>query len=60
VTRARESGVSDAEIAMLIGDKTGPSIIAHTYGDVLPDRLRRRAQGIRLRPEPNEIDTKSP
>jgi len=32
VTRARGSGLSDAEIDMLIGDKTGPAILAHTYG----------------------------
>ncbi|HXT41566.1 MAG TPA: site-specific integrase, partial [Candidatus Angelobacter sp.] len=48
VTRARESGLSDAEIAMLIGDKTGPAIIAHTYGDVRPDHLMQQAQRIRL------------
>jgi len=48
VTRARESGLSDAEIAMLIGDKTGPAIIAHTYGDVRPDHLLKQAQRIRL------------
>jgi len=48
VTRARESGLSDAEIAMLIGDKTGPAIIAHTYGDVRPDYLLKQAQRIRL------------
>ena len=33
---------------MLIGDKTGPAIIAHTYGDVRPDHLLRQAQRIRL------------
>src|ERR1035441_180380 len=48
VTRARGSGLSDAEIAMLIGDKTGPAIIAHTYGDVRPDHLLKQAQRIRL------------
>jgi len=48
VTRARESGLSDAEIAMLIGDKTGPAIIAQTYGDVRPDHLLKQAQRIRL------------
>jgi integrase len=48
VTQARESGLSDADIAMLIGDKTGPAIIAHTYGDVRPDHLMRQAQRIRL------------
>jgi integrase len=48
VTRARESGLSDAEIAMLIGDKTGPAIIAQTYGDVRPDHLLRQAQRIQL------------
>lgn len=48
VTQARQSGLSDAEIAMLIGDKTGPAIIAHTYGDVRPDHLLAQAQRIRL------------
>lgn len=48
VTQARESGLSDADIAMLIGDKTGPAIIAHTYGDVRPDHLFKQAQRIRL------------
>jgi integrase len=48
VTQARQSGLSDAEIAMLIGDKTGPSIIARIYGDVRPDHLFQQAQRIRL------------
>src|SRR5437879_6264049 len=39
VTQARQSGLSDAEVAMLIGDKSGPAIIALTYGDVRPDHL---------------------
>jgi hypothetical protein len=33
---------------MLIGDKTGPAIIAQTYGDVRPDHLLKQAQRIRL------------
>lgn len=33
---------------MLIGDKTGPAIIAHTYGDVRPEHLLKQAQRIRL------------
>ncbi len=48
VTQARESGLSDAVIAMLIGDKSGPAIIAHTYGDVRDDHLHKQAQRIRL------------
>ena len=48
ITQARRSGLTDAEIAMLIGDKTGPSIIAHTYGDLLPDHLLAQARRIRL------------
>ena len=48
VTQARQSGLSDAEIAMLIGDKTGPSIIARIYGDVRPDHLFKQAQRIRF------------
>jgi integrase len=49
VTQARQSGLTDAEIAMLIGDKTGPAIIAHTYGDVRPDHLLKQAKRIQLR-----------
>lgn len=48
VTQARQSGLTDAEIAMLIGDKSGPAIIAHTYGDVRNDHLLAQAQRIRL------------
>ena len=48
VTQARQSGLSDAEIAMLIGDKTGPAIIAQTYGDVRPEHLLKQAQRIQL------------
>ena len=48
VTRARESGLTDAEIASLIGDKTGPAIIPHTYGDVRPEHLLKQAQRIKL------------
>jgi integrase len=65
VTQARQSGLSDAEIAMLIGDKTGPAIVALTYGDVRPDHLLKQAQRIRLtvqtsqtnRPESGSIDS---
>lgn len=49
VTQARQSGLTDAEIAMLIGDKTGPSLIASTYGDVRSEHLVRQAQRIKLR-----------
>lgn len=49
VTSARESGLTDAEIAMLIGDKSGPALIASTYGDVRPEHLVRQAQRIRFR-----------
>ena len=48
VTQARQSGLTDADIAALIGDKTGPAIIATTYGDVRPDHLLAQAQRIRL------------
>jgi integrase len=48
VTQARQSGLTDAEIAMLIGDKTGPAIIAQTYGDLRPDHLLAQARRIRL------------
>lgn len=33
---------------MLIGDRSGPAIIAHTYGDVRLDHLLKQAQRIRL------------
>ena len=48
MTQARQSGLSDAEIAMLIGDKTGPAIVALIYGDLRPDHLLKQAQRIRL------------
>jgi len=48
VTQARQSGLTDAEIAMLIGDKTGPAIIAYTYGDVRPNHLLAQTRRIRL------------
>lgn len=46
VTQARQSGLTDAEIAQLIGDKTGPSIIAEVYGNVRPDHLLNMARKI--------------
>lgn len=49
VTCCREAGLSDAEIAMLIGDKTGPAIIAQTYGDVRDDHLLHQVKRIKLR-----------
>jgi integrase len=48
VTQCRQSGLTDAEIAMLIGDKTGPALIAQVYGDLRPDHLLAQAQRIRL------------
>jgi len=56
VTQAREAGLTDAEIAMLIGDKTGPAIIAHTYGDVRSEHLVRQAQRIKLRVTGNDTN----
>jgi integrase len=48
VTRCREAGLPDAEIAMLIGDRSGPAIIALTYGDVLPTHLFAQCKRVRL------------
>src|SRR5215475_10127235 len=48
VTQARQSGLTDADIAMLIGDKTGPTIISQTYGDVRPEHLIAQARKISL------------
>jgi integrase len=49
VTSRRESGLMDAEIAMLIGDKSGPALIASTYGDVRPVHLMQQARHIKLK-----------
>ena len=54
VTQARQSGLTDAEIAMLIGDKTGPSIIASTYGDLRDDHLLAQARRVRHTFAPSE------
>jgi integrase len=48
VTQARQWGLTDAEIAQLIGDKTGPSIVAEVYGDVRPGHLLNIARKIQL------------
>lgn len=37
VTVRRSQGASDAQIAAEIGDRTGPSIIASTYGEIPPN-----------------------
>jgi lipoyl-dependent peroxiredoxin len=37
VTVRRSQGISDGQIAAEIGDRTGPSIIASTYGSIPPD-----------------------
>ena len=47
VTQCRQSGLTDSEIAMLIGDKTGAAIIAHTYGDLRDDHLLAQARRVR-------------
>ncbi|MCG3147980.1 MAG: hypothetical protein PCFJNLEI_01421 [Verrucomicrobiae bacterium] len=60
VTCCREGGLSDAEIAMLIGDKSGPAIIAHTYGDVRDDHLLRQVKRIKLRWEGAATDEPVP
>ena len=57
VTQARQSGLTDAEIAQLIGDKTGPAIIATTYGDVRPDHLMKQARRIQLRATGQTVET---
>jgi integrase len=48
VTQCRQSGLTDAEIAMLIGDKSGPALIAQVYGDLRPDHLLAQTHRIRL------------
>lgn len=60
VTQARESGLSDAEVAMLIGDKTGPAIIALTYGDVRPEHLLKQAQRIKLTVQEGQAEAGEP
>ncbi len=49
VTQCREGGMSDAEIAALIGDKSGAAIIALVYGDVRPDHLFKKLSQVNLR-----------
>jgi hypothetical protein len=49
LAQARQSGLTDAEIAMLIGDKTGPGIIAAVCGDLRQDLLLAQAKRIQLR-----------
>ncbi|HVM62252.1 MAG TPA: site-specific integrase [Verrucomicrobiae bacterium] len=56
VTQARQSGLTDAEIAMLIGDKTGPSLIAQVYGDLRDDHLMKQAQRIRLHATGKDVE----
>ena len=53
VTQCRQSGLTDGEVAMLIGDKTGPAIIASTYGDLRPDHLLAQARRIRFKASGN-------
>lgn len=49
VTSARQAGLTDAEVAALIGDKSGPAIIAAVYGDVRRDHMLAQAKRIQLR-----------
>jgi integrase len=58
VTQARQSGLTDAEIAQLIGDKTGPILIAEVYGDVRPDHLLAVARKIKLTAKTRTINKK--
>lgn len=48
VTQARISGLTDAEIAYLIGDKTGPTLISQVYGDCRPEHALAVARKIQL------------
>jgi hypothetical protein len=41
--------LTDAEIAMAIGDKSGPSLISSTYGDVRPDSFLAQIRKIQQR-----------
>ncbi|MBI5685536.1 MAG: site-specific integrase [Verrucomicrobia bacterium] len=60
VTQCRQSGLTDSEVAMLIGDKTGPAIIASTYGDLRPDHLLAQARRIRFKASGNNGAESSP
>jgi integrase len=55
VTQARQSGLTDGEIAALIGDKSGPALIASTYGDLRDDHLLAQARRIQLRSNPQPV-----
>lgn len=48
MTQCRQAGLTAADIAALIGDKSGPAIIARTYGDVRDDHLMAQAKRVRL------------
>jgi integrase len=48
VSRCRESGLTDAEVSMLIGDKSGPALIAAVYGSLAPAHLLAQARRVKL------------
>lgn len=50
VTVRRSQGINDAQIAAEIGDKTGPTIISQTYGDIPPNW--KGAPGLTWEPNP--------
>lgn len=59
VTQARQCGLTDAVIAGLIGDKSGPALIASTYGDLRPDHLLAQALLIRHAVAPTKDTAKA-
>ena len=46
VTQCREAGLSDTDVAALIGDKTGAEIIRRIYGDRRESSLRRQVDTV--------------
>jgi len=48
VSRCREAGLTDAEVALLIGDKSGPALIASTYGSLAPAHLLAQARRVKF------------
>lgn len=48
VTRCREAGLPDTEVAALIGDKSGAAIIERTYGAIRSSHLMNQVRRVRL------------
>jgi len=48
VSRCRESGLGDFEIAGLIGQRSGPQLVAQVYGQTRPEHVLAQARRVRF------------